>query len=130
MFYNGNDIDQSAYKNCLQGLELWVKQYSFITADEQDENDNGNKEDNDESEWDYEHSHDSGDKEDHVEQGSSKVKQVKQHDVKANWAFAKDLLTFWDDYLVYSDEDFAQYIYNFPSHIDKNKVWDLSRHDK
>jgi hypothetical protein len=92
---------------------------------DEDEDDESGSEDEE-----NDHLHDNDDHKDHGNKGSRKNKEVKTHDVKANWAFAKDLLTFWDDYLVYSDEDLASYMYDFPSHLDHDNVWDLSNGDE
>jgi hypothetical protein len=31
--------------------------------------------------------------------------------------FISDLMAFWDNYLVYNDDDFAQYLYEFPTYV-------------
>jgi hypothetical protein len=37
--------------------------------------------------------------------------------------FITDLMAFWDNYLVYNDDDFAQYLYEFPKYVaEKNFV--------
>jgi hypothetical protein len=37
--------------------------------------------------------------------------------VKTNGKFLTDLMAFWDNYLVYNDDDFAQYLYEFPTYV-------------
>ena len=31
-------------------------------------------------------------------------------------------MAFWDNYLVYNDEDFAQYLYEFPTYVAEKKA--------
>ena len=139
MFYSGNDILYDGYKNCVQEKYVpWTLEYYTLTANQETAaavdtaKDIKDEEEDDKSSSEHEkdHSHDDDDRKDHGKKGSRKDNEVKTHDVKANWAFAKDLLTFWDDYLVYSDEDLASYMYDFPSHLDNDKVWDLSNGDE
>ncbi len=35
--------------------------------------------------------------------------------------FVTDLMAFWDNYLVYNDDDFAQYLYEFPTYVAAKK---------
>lgn len=37
--------------------------------------------------------------------------------INGNTKLATDLLAFWSTYLVYSDDDFATYMYNFPTFV-------------
>ena len=140
MFYNGNDILYDGYKNCIQEKYVpWAVEYYTLSGDEEgaaavdtakDINDEDEDDESGSEDEENDHLHDDDDQKDHGKKGSRKNKEVKTHDVKANWAFAKDLLTFWDDYLVYSDEDLASYMYDFPSHLDHDNVWDLSNGDE
>jgi hypothetical protein len=34
-----------------------------------------------------------------------------------NDKFVSDLMAFWDTYLVYNDDDFAEYLYEFPKYV-------------
>jgi len=36
--------------------------------------------------------------------------------------FITDLMAFWDNYLVYNDDDFAQYLYEFPTYVAAKKT--------
>ena len=36
--------------------------------------------------------------------------------------FITDLMAFWDNYLVYNDDDFAQYLYEFPTYLTEKKT--------
>jgi hypothetical protein len=36
--------------------------------------------------------------------------------------FITDLMAFWDNYLVYNDDDFAQYLYEFPTYLTAKKT--------
>ena len=37
--------------------------------------------------------------------------------VNTNDKFVADLMAFWDTYLVYNDDDFAEYLYQFPTFV-------------
>jgi hypothetical protein len=37
--------------------------------------------------------------------------------VNTNDKFVADLMAFWDTYLVYNDDDFAEYLYEFPTFV-------------
>jgi len=36
---------------------------------------------------------------------------------KVRDAFVEDIIKFWDTYLDYTDEEFAQYLYEFPIYL-------------
>ncbi len=40
-----------------------------------------------------------------------------ENPVNTNDKFVADLMAFWDTYLVYNDDDFAEYLYEFPTFV-------------
>ena len=42
--------------------------------------------------------------------------------INSNDKFVSDLMAFWDTYLVYNDDDFAEYLYEFPKYVAEKQL--------
>ena len=126
-FNNCHDYEAST-KAYYDALKDWKESIDDGDDDDSDDEDSGSDDDSDDEDSDSDDDSDdedlgSDDDSDDEDSGRDDDSDDEDNgsDGKDRDAFVEDIIKFWDNYLDYTDKEFAQYLYEFPLYLAEHR---------